>query len=297
MTHIRNSRNTNLGEGLAFVWVYTSRKESCEDPFLQRVWLGAQRRAQNLGFSMEPFWMGSNGVSGRRLAQILQARGINGVVFSPVLHRQKVLIDFPWAQFSCAVVGHALWVPELDRAAHNHYRGMWRTLEELEKSGYSRPGVILNDEANQRASRSWEAAFRLRQGEDAESASLLLRELPRTRTELISWLETNRPDMVILNNGSMVQAFRNLLDGHPSPPVCVLDWTEELKGIPGLDQRYDLISGNAVDLVASKLSTNERGITDLPRSILYDGRWVSGASDRPDRTRTARVKMAQSLSA
>ncbi len=290
MTHIRNARNTNLGEGLAFVWVFTSRKECCEDPFLQRVWVGARHRAQQLGFSMEPFWMGSNGVSGRRLAQILQARGINGVVFSPVLHRQTVSIDFPWSQFSCACVGHALWEPEMDRAAHNHYRGMWKTLEELERAGYSRPGVILNDESNQRASRSWEAAFRLRQSEKVGNPFLLLRALPRTRTELLDWLEASRPDVLILNNADMVRAFRNLMGAHPSPPLCVLDWTEDLKGIPGLDQRYDLIAGNAVDLVTHKLGSNERGTTDLPRSILYDGRWVGLAADATRQGRRGRGK-------
>ena len=93
MSHIRRARRVRGGEKIAFVWVHTPRTESANDPFLRRVFQGAKGRAEALGYQLAPFWTGEEGMSDRRRSNILKARGIVGVVFSPVIHEADVSLD------------------------------------------------------------------------------------------------------------------------------------------------------------------------------------------------------------
>jgi hypothetical protein len=44
--------------------------------------------------------------------------------------------------------------------------------------------------------------------------------------------------------------------------------------IGGVDQSYDMVAANAVDLVVSQLNSNETGVPPWPRMLLFPGRWV-----------------------
>jgi LacI family transcriptional regulator len=116
MSPIRTSRPVATGERIAFVWVHTSRAESAKDPFLQRVFLGAKVRAEALGYGLEQFWTAERGMTDRRLSQVIKARGIVGVLLSPVMHEAEVTLDLEWSAFAPAVIGSARWNPERHHA-------------------------------------------------------------------------------------------------------------------------------------------------------------------------------------
>ena len=59
-------------------------------------------------------------------------------------------------------------------------------------------------------------------------------------------------------------------------PVVSLNCSLELNGIGGIDDRYDLVAANAVDLVVSQLNGNESGVPAIPRMLLFPGGWVEG---------------------
>ena len=57
-------------------------------------------------------------------------------------------------------------------------------------------------------------------------------------------------------------------------PVVSLHWLSSRPEIGGIDQSYDPIAANAVDLVVSRLNGNETGAPEIPRMLLFAGRWV-----------------------
>jgi LacI family transcriptional regulator len=274
MAHIRRSHGPSAGERIAFVWVHTPREESRRDSFLQLVFHGARQRAEQLGYNLEEFYLEESGINARRLADILRARGITGVVFSPVMHETTVRLDFTWEDFSCAVIGHTQWHPELHHAGHHHYHAMRCTLEELAALGYKRPAVILDAAANERGRRAWQAAFLVFHPLQHKSAPLVLRDFPATRQQLMRWLKSSCPDVVILHRSEMVTRFSQLCPASKRPGICTLHWSPDLKNIAGIDQRFDLVASNAVDLVVNQLITNERGAPLVPRVTLFSGQWV-----------------------
>ena len=299
MAHIRGANERSLQERLAFIWVHTTRSEARQNPFLRKVFAGAQDRAAQTGFVLEEFWTNEAQMTDQRLAQILRARGIVGVILSPVITAEAtVTLAWNWQHFAPAVIGNVTWMPELHHAGHHHYLGMQMALRELAKLGRSRPVALIEEKSNERSKRAWEAAFLAHYGEPKQPHSMV-RVLGLTSEQgLGEWLRKTGGDALIVSELKMLE--------HPGVrKVCkerglvlvTLYWS---KGTPrtigGVDQCYDRISGHAVDLVAAQLNANETGAPDLARIMLFPGRWVAPSLPKKVRSRTSTTSRKKPLS-
>lgn len=278
MAHIRRSRPVAAGERIAFVWVHTARDESASDPFLQRVFHGARRRAESLGYHLEQFWTNDPRMNDRRLSQVIKARGIVGMLLSPVIHEADVALDFEWSRFSPAVIGNARWNPELHHAGHHHYLAMRLTLEKLAQSGCRRPMAIIEGEVNERARRAWQAAFLVYHPTPEAAAELLLMGLPASSREISRRIRATRPDAFVVSAEAQLDELAGRRISLSGGRTVTLHWTSNRTEIGGVDQSYDLIAANAVDLVVSQLNSNETGVPALPRMLLFPGRWVESVA-------------------
>jgi LacI family transcriptional regulator len=289
MSHIRNSRPVASGDRIAFVWVHTPRTESAKDPFLQRVFLGAKARAEALGYGLEQFWTAERGMTDRRLSQVMKSRGIVGVVLSPVIHETDVTLDLEWSCFAPAVIGSARWNPELHHAGHHHYLAMRMALEQLAAAGCRRPMAILEADVNERARRAWEAAFTVFHPTRRDAGNLLWIGLPDDPKSVARRLQTSRPDALVVSAHAVVEKLRRMdLAAVPTLPIATLHWLPTAPEIGGIDQSYDMVAANAVDLVVSQLNSNETGVPPWPRMLLFPGRWVEAAK-RSDALATAQA--------
>jgi LacI family transcriptional regulator len=275
MAHIRRARPVARGERIAFVWVHTTRAESAADPFLRRVFRGAKARAEALGYGLEQFWTAERGMTDRRLSQVMKSRGIVGVVLSPVIHEAEVSLDLDWSSFAPAVIGSARWSPELHHAGHHHYLAMRMTLEKLAAAGCRRPMAIIEAGVNERARRAWEAAFTVFHPIRAAAAEMLWVGTPRDRRAVARLIKVSRPDAVVVSDHATIEQFRAMdVSGAAHLPVFNLHWLPTAPEIGGVDQSYDMVAANAVDLVVSQLNSNETGVPPWPRMLLFPGRWV-----------------------
>ncbi len=138
MAQVRRGRGAGAGDRLALVWV----EERTTQGLGRDVADGARARAAERGYGLDEFNLAETGGNPRRLADILTARGIPGVVFAPVFGRAKVVLDWPWASFPMAVIGTAEWNASLSRAAHHHYEAMRLALGGLARAGAKRPAGV-----------------------------------------------------------------------------------------------------------------------------------------------------------
>ena len=283
MSHIRNSRPVAAGERIAFVWVHTPRAESAKDPFLQRVFLGAKARAEALGYGLEEFWTAERGMTDRRLSNVMKSRGIVGLLLSPVIHETDVTLDLEWSCFAPAVIGSARWNPELHHAGHHHYLAMRMALEKLAAAGCRRPMAILEADVNERARRAWEAAFAVFHPNRADAAALLWIGLPGDRAAVARRIKSCRPDAVVVSAHAIVKKLRAMnVDLSAQVPTINLHWLPTSPEMGGVDQAYDMVAANAVDLVVSQLNSHELGVPTSPRMLLFPGRWVEPVAERAD---------------
>jgi LacI family transcriptional regulator len=277
MAHIRRGHLPPPGESIAFVWVHTARAESREDPFLCKVFGGARRRAEQMGFGLEEFWTADPGMTDRRLQEIIRARGIVGVVLSPVVNYEtEIELGWDWAHFAAAVIGNATWKPELHHAGHHHYLGMRMALLELARLGCTRPAALIEAATHERSKHAYWAAFVGQYPEPTRALSLIRIVEPNEAKSYAPWLEATAADALIVTFPEQVQDLG--LEGicrKRGIPVVTLLWDESQPNIGGIDQGFDYIAGYAVELVALQINNNEFGVPERPRMMLLPGRWIA----------------------
>lgn len=292
MAHIRHGRQRRFGDTLAFVWLSDSPQRVATHPFLRTVRAGARLQAAQNGCRLDEFFADAPGMSPRRLERILRARGIVGVVISPVgTPYPGRTLEWDWSTFAPALIGKLAWFPELHRAAHHHYIGMIRTLAELSSLRRTRPVAILGAESNTRANRAWEAAL-LTHHPAATAAPEFVRLVPspeldgpENETAFRAWLEARSPDAIIASDASFFAwpALRDYCARTGALRASLYRDATTPSGIGGINQHYDRIAAEAVDIVVSQLNRNERGAPELPRQILFHGSWTPPAAPRPER--------------
>ena len=269
MSQIRSGRAIRRGDVLALVCIEGHRGQF--DFFMKSIIDAATRCASERGFQLEVFVMDELENSPRRLASILHARGVAGVVFAPVQQRTKVQLDWPWELFPVAVVGMAEWEQPVPRAGHHHYEAMRRALRHLKEIGAKRPACWINREDDERAHRGWRSAWL---GSDVEHAAqrLYLGTVNPDPVELVAWLKNMNPDSLIVSHPPDLVSLRAAgWTGGPDHTV-LLSWKSGMKAC-GVDQCYERIAAAAVDLVFDQLNRNSRGLPDTPRMLLFPGDW------------------------
>jgi LacI family transcriptional regulator len=282
MATIRRGRALQSRETLAFVWIDTPRRTERLPVHLQHfvrvILASAQERAEQLGCTLEQFWLDERTMPAARLHGILRARGISGVIISPAASEQAVSLDWDWAPFASAIVGTTEISPVLNRSAHHHYRSVWLTLERLRSEGYSRPAAILSQTVQERIHSMQLAAFLTNHPDPDMSRSAVRFSQPDAFAGLGGWLRRVRPDALVLGwqldcrQADQLQAL--------APRVrrmVTLDWHPG-GVLPGIDPCNAAIAAQAVDLVIAQLHRSELGRPAQPTTVLTDGVWRETAS-------------------
>jgi len=258
-------------------WWPKSTWESCNTKSGQ--FRGAAKRAAELGFHLENFWLQEPGMNPARLAQIFRARGIKGVIVGP-LQDHGMLDGFPWDQFALSTMGYSLHTPAIARACHAHFRGMSGAMDRLISAGYARIGYVTSQDFEERVSSLWGAAYRLHQHrlKPANRIEPLVYQRDAEIGQLRHWLAGTRPDAVVNALPNVHEMLAKLGPAVPRDLGFVhLDLPIHLNsaGVCGIDQLSEIVGANALELVANQLYTDKCGVPEHPVTQLVEGVWMN----------------------
>jgi DNA-binding LacI/PurR family transcriptional regulator len=272
MTYLRETRARPVRQTLAFVWTDPA-DHARRTPWASQLLVGAQRRANELGYTVEAFAIEPGKMTAGRLAKVLEHRGVRGMVLSPLISRSRGHLRLPWERFSTVVIGLGFAKPALHRVHHHHFMGMLTALRQLRKEGYRRIGYCASAVLDQRMFGAWSASFLVHHPLGARAAADLLHLPPVvTRAGFLEWCQEKRPEVVLESGYNCL----NWLPGLPvqqRPVVVSLNWSAERPEVPGIDQRAESIGRGAVDLLVEQLRHNERGVPAQPKIVLTEGVW------------------------
>jgi DNA-binding LacI/PurR family transcriptional regulator len=285
----RGGKTQHLGT-LAYITPYSDAQEWRSTPTLCRHWSAARDQASLFGFGVTEFALTSNGMTARRLGEILRARGIAGILMA-AFPKDPFELIFPWEHFATVPVGHMVPAPALDCVVSDHAEAVLLAGRILAARGYRRIGLALESYQNSITNHAWANGYAALSRQNAEVASIVP-FLPQQMTGagFIEWVRDQRVDCVLT-----LSTFRTV----PNPMrqwlgqaglscprdigLVSLDVTPEDTPWAGLDQHSDEIGKAAVDLVLSKLRAGERGIPKVRRTLLVHSHWREGATVRPAR--------------
>lgn len=280
MTRVRASGGIEYHETLALIDA-RGPGDNRSDVVQRRHAQGIEARAAAVGYRVERHRLREPGMSGRRLSDILSARGIRGLLIPPIPHSSGHL-SLDWARFACATMGYSLRRPELHRACHANFQAMRLTLRHLRHAQYRRIGLAMSADADRRVDGYWTAAFLMHEETLPKSQRVpLLRTRIWSRETFARWHARHRPDAVVSVGVEALGWLRDL--GARVPEDCgyaTVYWEEYMGECSGIDQGFEHIGAAAVDLVVGQLQRNELGLPANPKETLLLGRWRDGGTLR-----------------
>ena len=255
-------------------------------PSAQAVIEGARARALELGFTLQHLWSRSENVSPSRFDQILQARGIRGLILAPFEDPEDVL-ELDWKQYSVVTVEKPFHYTHFHHVVQNHYSDLLLAWEKIRERGYQRIGLVVRDDLANRWGHQWESAHRLAQfsantGEDAIPTLQLKGNDKKEQIDLVkSWLQLFKPEVVISRCDCFFEAAEDLNLRVPEDVGYVsLNVTDDEPGVSGIHQHRDVMGATAVDVLNSLLQRNFRGEHAVSIGTQVDGSWVDGNTVR-----------------
>lgn len=267
---------------LAFVTNYATAGGWKQDVFTRCYFEGASARAEKLGYRVEPFWMSQPKLTPARAAQILQSRGIKGLLVAPVPAAVGRLV-LAWDRFCAVSLCRNLASPDINVVDHNHYQSMTLAWRELRRRGYRRIGYAVTRYSEEIAGRMWEATLRIKQQylEPGEHAVPPLITDDWNRANFDAWLAQHKPDVVISPRHEVLDWLKKR--GFAVPAQIGFLWleAEESRDITGVCQHFANVGEAAVDLLHLELMRSAYGIPVVRQTIGIDGYWREGKTLRP----------------
>jgi LacI family transcriptional regulator len=265
---------------IAYVESYPPEGPRQQTESLRRFRDGVTAGAAKHGFDVQVFHLGETGLSEARLEQVLEARGIRGVVFSPFPKTGSTLTQ-PWHNHALAALGYSLAQPPLHRAVNHQAHSIRLALAKLRALGYRRIGLVIRRHEDERTERNWLSSVLLAQHDGTETKTsypLLLTEAIERRA-VVAWVRRWRPEVVVTTEQEVWSILRRLrVAGAGRPGFAHLHLTPDLAGCSGIDQNNERVGEAAVDLVVEQLHGNAFGIPEIPKTVLIEGRWVAGTT-------------------
>ena len=240
--------------------------------------LTAREHARQCGYDLEEYQMGKDEMNGRRLTEILIARGIRGVILPPTFIVPEQLPDF--SLFVSATCDGVLDSPDLQCAGPHYFHNALLSFENLLALGYRKIGFACLGQPSQRAVQSIHGAYNLITTTMPLPAYVPpCIELKNVESSVfLNWYKKYRPEVILATNPTVLLTLEKAGIKVPQDVgIAVLGVSPNSK-LAGIDHRYTTIYTAMADLVISQLQRNECGIPEVPQKILIEGKWMDGLS-------------------
>ncbi|HVU22526.1 MAG TPA: LacI family DNA-binding transcriptional regulator [Opitutus sp.] len=287
MTHLRKPRAVRQQACFGVISFYDEPHPWEASLHLARIYDGMRRRADELGYRLEPVWLRAPGMTYRRVRGVLETRGIEGLLCfgSPDLEQ-----EFPaeLGHYAIVTIGLSIRTP-LHRVTSHFYNDTVHVLDRLHQLGYRRPGLVLGRYEELRGGHAHLSAYlgwcehRLGPGR-----ALSIHHVDHVdEAPLGEWLRRERPDAIVfVHLYDRLSELRAALRRHrvrvPGEiGVAALSQILEDSGFSGLQQNQPLMGAWAVELLAARIANRDLGIPANPRIEMVGGRWIENRSLRP----------------
>lgn len=277
MSQVRkHQRLRPTGEVVGFLTSHTDEDAWKKLPSLVEQFNGASERATELGFSVQPFWIGNCGEKSRSAARILFARGVRGSLLSPLADFQHT-IDFNWSRHAVVAIGRTCPEMPITRVRHDGVALTSTCYRNLAHHGYQRIGIAL-PAVHTRWTHLWITGFLgsewIFQSKPIKPVVFDWRE---GSAEFQRWFKEWKPDAVIGTwPDRPLEWMREMgVDVPGEVGYASLDATGE---VAGMVQANHLLGAAAMDVLASQIFRNEIGLPRMPVVTVVEGAWKEGTT-------------------
>jgi LacI family transcriptional regulator len=257
---------------------------------------GAERKARELGFQLDHFWMGEPGLTHSRLNSILCARGINGLIIASHMREVDVALHFDWSRFSAVKIDYFPHQPELHNVTNNQCRIVRLAMQHVMAAGYRRIGFVMHRGWDHSVDHLWSAGYLCEQQNLARADHIPVFLFPgaepveawinESKSEVVApsdtfnrWFAKYRPEIIISKASFVAPRFAELGLRVPRDVAFADVFLEKFDGkTAGVRQNHETVGELAVEILAGQLQHNKYGVPEIPTTTFVEGTWFDGAS-------------------
>jgi DNA-binding LacI/PurR family transcriptional regulator len=197
MTSLRVNQNPAYQSTLAFITNMRDREYWRSLHTYPDYFTGAIERARELGYHVEHFWMGDYAKHPARLAQVLKARGIQGILIPPLPQRAERKIGIDLSDFSVVTFGYSLISPNPPRVSNHHLQTVEKAALYLTELGYRKIGFAVHESDLRQVNMLWSAGFHVVARKMPELQILEFRPEEWTEKAFLNWFFEHRPEVIV----------------------------------------------------------------------------------------------------
>ncbi|MFI5336564.1 MAG: LacI family DNA-binding transcriptional regulator [Opitutales bacterium] len=284
MSQLRVSRIRGAEACFGIVSLYDTPHPWEQSSQWTRLYEAMQKRADEIGYRLEPIWLRAPGMTYRRARTIISTRGIQGLLCfgSPELED-----EFPgeFRPYAIVTLGQSIRTP-LHRVIRHYFSDVWSTLERVHAMGYRRPGLVLGNYDDVRSGHACAGAYlgwcEHRLGPAAAVPILRIDQV--AGSPLLSWLKNHRPDVIVYvhlpKTLPELEAFfrANKIRVPNDLGVAAVSQIIEHTRFSGKQENLRLMGVLAVELLASRIVNLDFGFPVHPRIEMVESEWIDGRS-------------------
>jgi DNA-binding LacI/PurR family transcriptional regulator len=252
-------------------------------PTIRQFREGALERAAARGYRAQEFWLHRDGMSAERFSAMMHARGIRGLVLSPLAEG-----DAPpalrWEHFAAVSLSQPHPALKITTVCNDHYFSCLASLRECARRGYRRPGLVLHRLHQWRFQGRWQAGFLV--GPDlipeVSLAKPLYVEDWTTLRPVADWLKREEPDVIITSGGPALIALLKRAKWRVPADVGFIFLGCPRLGDPlsGIWQNGPRLGALAIDTLVGLVERHEHGLPEQATTLMLEGRWNEGRTLR-----------------
>ncbi len=287
MADIRSGRRPEFIAKLALINGHRDRDAFTSHPTIPAYVAGCLRRAAELGYSFDTFWLHDRSLNERSWLRILETRSIRGAVIVGLMDDSHLPppLDAIWHRIPAVATGVRTKDPALPFAAVDHHQLALSAFERAIALGYRRPALVLDDVIDRLIDGRIHAGFLIGQTQlrpkDRVPAFTQIAETRRDERIFRRWLDRHKPDLIFTLYNEVFHWLHNARLKVPEDiGVIQLEWRAARPEIAGFDQNNDRVGEAAVDMLVALLRKNEGELPATAWASLITPSWRIGPTVR-----------------
>jgi LacI family transcriptional regulator len=288
MTQLRRSKSPRYQSPLALLNANLDPDAFHRHPTIPTYVKGCRKRAAELGYSLDEFWLHDESLDGKRLNKIFQTRNIRGALVVGLMKENCLPERFltTWQTFHTVVTGVRTREPALSFACTDHHLLALTAFQKAIELGYRRPALVLDHVIDELTDRRFSGGVQVAQAQIPSSRRTrpfyFVEEARREPSLFYAWFEKEKPDVLL----TLYNVVRHWLQDRRDVGMIQLEWRVQSPDWAGMNQHNDLVGEAAVEMLINLIHNNDPGIPRFPRATLIGNTWVEG--------KTARARLRQS---
>ena len=287
MAELCRSRTSSFQATLAIVNANVDPAAFIRHPTIPAYVEGCRRRASQLGYNLDEFWLHDKELDGERLNRILRARNIRGIIVVGLMKENRLPERFlsTWQKFHAVVTGVRTSEPTLSFTCTDHHIVALKAFEQALRLGYRRPAIVLDDVIDRLVDGRFTSGFYIAQQQLPKSQRIQpfydVAEA-RERPEIFQrWFEKEKPDLILTLYNVVQHWLEKMEIAIPGDVGLIqLEWRKDRPHWAGMNQHNDQVGEAAVEMVINMIHNHPSGPPEFPLATLIGSTWVEGKTIR-----------------